>query len=170
MKVLVTYGSKRDGTAELAEMLAVDLRAHGFAVDVEDAASEPAVDGYDAVVVGGALYAGRWHADARRFVKRNVRELRQRSVFLFSSGPLDDRAATEDLPPTRQVRRLMRRVGAEDHKTFGGRLDPDASGFAAHAMAKEHAGDWRDAAEVNHWAEHVTARLEGRSDRSRHVS
>lgn len=163
MKVLVAYGSKRDGTAGLAAMLAVDLRARGFSVDVEDAAADPSVDGYDAVVVGGALYAGRWHADARRFVKRNARELRRRPVFLFSSGPLDESAATGDVPPTRQVRKLMQRVGAEDHKTFGGRLDADASGFAAHAMAKDHAGDWRDAADVNHWAARIAARLNGSS-------
>ena len=167
MKVLVTYGSKRAGTAGLAEMLGVDLRAHGFAVDVVDAAAMPLVDDYDAVVVGGALYAGRWHADARKFVKRNARELRRRPVFLFSSGPLDDSATTEDLEPTRQVRKLMARVGAEDHKTFGGRLEADAEGFAAHAMAKEHAGDWRDATEVNHWAAYVAARLQGRAEDSR---
>jgi menaquinone-dependent protoporphyrinogen oxidase len=159
MKVLVTYGSKREGTAGLAEMLAVDLRAHGFTVDVRDAAGEPPVTDYDAVVVGGALYAGRWHADARRFVKRNARELRRLPAFFFSSGPLDDSAATTDLPPTRQVRKLMQRVGAEEHHTFGGRLEVDASGFAAHAMAKDHAGDWRDAAEVNHWAAHLATRL-----------
>jgi menaquinone-dependent protoporphyrinogen oxidase len=170
MKVLVTYGSKRNGTEGLAEMLGVDLRARGFVVDVEDAAGMPSIDGYDAVVVGGALYAGRWHADARKFVKRNAGELRRRPVFLFSSGPLDESAATEDLEPTRQVRKLMARVGAEDHKTFGGRLEADAAGFAAHAMAKDHAGDWRDAAEVNHWAAHVAARLGGRPEDSRRVS
>jgi menaquinone-dependent protoporphyrinogen oxidase len=161
MKVLVAYGSKRAGTAGLAEMLAVDLRARGFVVDVENATDVGSLDGYDAVVVGGALYAGRWHADARRFVKRNTRELRRRPVFLFSSGPLDDSASEDDLPPTRQVSKLMQRVGAEDHKTFGGRLESDAAGFAAHAMAKEHAGDWRDASEVNHWAAQVAATLHG---------
>ena len=166
MKVLVVYGSKRAGTAGLAEMLGVDLRARGFAVGVEDAAAMPPVSDYDAVVVGGALYAGRWHADARRFVKRNARELRRRPVFLFSSGPLDDSASDEDLPPTRQVRKLMQRVGAEDHKTFGGRLESDAAGFAAHAMAKEHAGDWRDSSEVNHWAAHLAAALHGATAQS----
>ena len=155
MKVLVAYGSKREGTAGLADMVGVDLRAHGFDVDVADAGTVRSLDAYDVVVVGGALYATRWHADARKFVKRFTRELRRREVFFFSSGPLDDTASTEDIPPTRQVGRLMKRVGAHEHQTFGGRLSPDAAGFPAAAMAKDHAGDWRDAGAVNRWTAHV---------------
>ena len=101
----------------------------------------------------------RWRRDARRFVERNTDLLRERPVFFFSSGPLDDSATEQVVPPTKQVDRLMRRVGGVGHTTFGGRLADDAPGFVAHSMAKDHAGDWRDRGQVNAWAAGVAAYL-----------
>jgi menaquinone-dependent protoporphyrinogen oxidase len=155
MKVLVTYGSKRQGTAGIADVLAAELRNRGVDTDLATAREVATLDGYDAVIVGGALYAMRWHRDARRFVKHFTKQLRARPVFFFSSGPLDGSASEEDIPPTRQVRRLMARVGAREHRTFGGRLLPDAKGFAASAMTRDHAGDWRDEDDERRWADHV---------------
>ena len=37
----------------------------------------------------------------------------------------------------------MERVGAQSHVTFGGRLEKNAKGFPASAMAKTHSGDFR---------------------------
>jgi menaquinone-dependent protoporphyrinogen oxidase len=166
MKVLVTYGSKRQGTAGIGDVLAAELRSRGVEADLAAADDVRGLDGYDAVVVGGALYAARWHRDARRFVKRNTKALRDRPVFFFSSGPLDESASEKDIPPTGQVRRLMERVGAREHRTFGGRLLSDAEGFAAAAMAKDKAGDWRDEDDERQWADHladVLAKLPVRS-------
>jgi menaquinone-dependent protoporphyrinogen oxidase len=159
MNVLMVYGSKRQGTAGIADVLATELRRRGVDVELADAEAVRTLEGYDAVVVGGALYAMRWHRDARRFVKRYTRELRARPVFFFSSGPLDDSASEKEIPPTRQVRRLMQRVGAREHRTFGGRLLPDAEGFPATAMAKDHAGDWRDRDAIRQWADHIAEAL-----------
>jgi menaquinone-dependent protoporphyrinogen oxidase len=155
MNVLVAYGSKRQGTAGIADVLAAELRRRGLDVELADADEVTSLDGYDAVVIGGALYAMRWHQDARRFVKRFTKQLRERPVFFFSSGPLDDSAGKDEIPPTRQVRKLMERVGAREHRTFGGRLLPDAEGFAAAAMAKDKSGDWRDEDDERRWADHV---------------
>lgn len=158
MTVLVTYGSKRGGTEGLAQMVADGLRAEGFVVEVVPArAAQP--DNYEAVIVGGALYASRWHRDARRFVKRHTASLRQRPTYLFSSGPLDDSAAKGDIVPVKGVQALMQRIGARGHVTFGGRLSPDAKGFPASAMAKRNAGDWRDADQVRAYAHRLAAEL-----------
>jgi len=151
MAILVTYGSKRGGTEGLAEMVAGDLREEGFQVEVLPARQVRDVTDYEAVVVGGALYAFRWHKDARRFVKRNVAALRARPTWFFASGPLDDSATTKEIPPVKGVKALMERVGAKGHITFGGRLLPDAKGFPASAMAKKAAGDWRDVGHVRAW-------------------
>jgi menaquinone-dependent protoporphyrinogen oxidase len=75
MRVLVTYGTKMGGTAGIAEILGDALSDAGFHLDVRPTADVADVGAYDAVVVGGAVYAGRWHRDARRFVKRNTRVL-----------------------------------------------------------------------------------------------
>jgi hypothetical protein len=81
MRIVVTYGSARGGTQGLAEMVADDLRAEGFDVDLLPPGQVWRLDGYDAVVVGGALYAARWHRAARRFVKRHAAEIQQRPAF-----------------------------------------------------------------------------------------
>ena len=159
MTVLVTYGSTRGGTAELAETVADSLRQAGLAVDVVPARAVRGVGGYDAVVVGGALYAFHWHRDARRFVKRHTAELRRRPTYFFSSGPLDDSAVQGGIPPVKGVDALMRRVGALGHTTFGGRLSPEAKGWPASAMAKKHAGDWRDRDQVRTWAGAIAPQL-----------
>lgn len=159
MRMLVTYGSKLGGTAGLAQMVGDALRRHGCEVSVLPARDVASVAGYDGVVVGGALYAARWHRDAARFVKRHRRQLRALPVWLFSSGPLDDSAETREIAPVGQVRRLMRLVGAEGHETFGGRLEPDATGFMAGAMAKKSSGDWRDPDHATRWATDIIGHL-----------
>lgn len=155
MSVLIAYGSKREGTAGLAGMLAEALRSRGLQVEVRPARDVDSVVGYEAVIVGGALYAGRWHRDAIRFAKKNARDLNGRPVWFFSSGPLDDSATKEEIPPVPRVQGLMDRVGARGHVTFGGRLTPDAQGFPASAMAKTKAGDWRDPDQVGDWAKSI---------------
>jgi menaquinone-dependent protoporphyrinogen oxidase len=148
------------GTAELARMVGDALARHGMQVDVRPAATAPPPGAYDVVVVGGALYAGRWHRDARRYLRRHRAELRRRPVWLFSSGPLGDAALRAgELQQTGQVRALARQVAARGHETFGGRLVPDAPGLVARAMARKVAGDWRDRDQVDRWAAEIAAAL-----------
>jgi menaquinone-dependent protoporphyrinogen oxidase len=152
MKILVAHGSKRQGTAEIASRIGERLREAGFAVDVIAARDARDVRSYDAVVIGGALHALHWHADARRFVLRSAAALRERQVWFFSSGPLDDSASLREIPPVLQVEELMGHVGARGHATFGGRLAPDAKGFIASRMASTGAGDWRAPDRIDTWA------------------
>ena len=163
MKMLVVFGSKRGGTRGLAEMIAADAFALGAEVDALDARVAPKPDGYDAVVVCGALYMGRWHRAARHYVRRHQHELTQTAVWLVSSGPLDASAEERDIRPVAGVRKLMKQVGAKGHATFGGRLEADATGFPASAMAKKSAGDWRDADHVRAWTAAVVAAASGAS-------
>ncbi|MGF1466417.1 MAG: flavodoxin domain-containing protein [Sandaracinaceae bacterium] len=152
MRVLVTWGSKRGGTEGIGRIVAETLRAEGFDVDDAPVDEIGSVGAYDAAIVGGALYASRWTTSARRFVRRNARALRRMPVWFFSSGPLDDTADRSPIPATNEVAVFGERVGIVGHVTFGGRLAPDATGFPASAMAKEHAGDWRNPERIRAWA------------------
>jgi menaquinone-dependent protoporphyrinogen oxidase len=159
MRVLVAWGSKAGGTRGIAETIAETLRSAGVDVVAEPADAVVSVAGFDAVVIGGAIYANRWHAAARRFVSRNLAALRKVPVWFFSSGPLDATAEAGIIAPVPEVAVLMERVGALGHETFGGRLSADAKGFPASSMAKKRAGDWRNSEHIRAWADSLVAAL-----------
>lgn len=154
MKVLVVFGSKRGGTAGLAQMIGEEFRRHGVTAEVRDAVTDAPIEA-DLVVVGGALYMNRWHRAARQFVRSHHRQLIDMPVWLFSSGPLDATARAGDIAPVPQVQALAAQVEAHGHMTFGGRLEPDAKGFIARSMAKKYAGDWRDPEQVAEWVRRI---------------
>lgn len=159
-RVLVVFGSKRGGTEEIAREIADTLRANRLQVDVAPAATVTDVTPYHVVVIGGSLYMMRWNRDAKRFVRRHAVELRRRQVWMFSSGPLDASASTRALAPVPAVAAVMEEVGARGHATFGGRLEPDADGWIASAMAKSHAGDWRDWQRIRDWARTIASAVD----------
>ncbi len=160
MRILVVFGSRRGGTAGLATMIGDALSDDGCDVIVSPAKEVRGLDGVDAVIVAGALYANNWHRHARRFVKRHRATLRRLPVWLVSSGPLDTSAEQTDIPATPRVEKLATLVGARGHQTFGGRLTRDAKGFPASLMARTKAGDWRDTAHVRRWVRTVVKELE----------
>ncbi|MDJ0664711.1 MAG: flavodoxin domain-containing protein [Acidimicrobiia bacterium] len=152
MRILVAYGSKMGGTEGLAEMLGADLSDLGHVVEVKSGSDVSSVSDFDAVVVGGALYYFiSWHKDAKTLIKRHLEELRTKPVWVFSSGPLDDSALEKDIPPIKSVQRLIERVGARGHVTFGGRLEDESGGLPV--------GDWRNAEHVRRWAEEIDRNL-----------
>jgi menaquinone-dependent protoporphyrinogen oxidase len=160
-RVLVTYGTKNGSTAEIAQWIADAFRAEGLEPDVFDARRVDDVDDYDAVVLGGALYANRWHKDARHFVQRFRRDLAGRPVWLFSSGPLDDTAGEKEIAPVKGVAKAMQQLDARGHATFGGRLDESADAWIAKKMVSSgHGGDFRNREQITTWAVSIAAALD----------
>ena len=158
--VLVVYGTTNGSTAGIAEAVVDTLRKGGLTARALPARSITSVAPYDAVVVGGGLYAGRWHKDARRFVRRHRAELTRRPVWFFSSGPLDSSAADRDIPPVRGVRRTMDRLDAQGHITFGGCLREGAKGrIAKMIISSGKGGDFRDFGVIEEWAKGIAAYL-----------
>lgn len=158
--VLVAYGSKNGSTKGIADLIGIALQHEGLAVAVRPAGEVRDLGGYDAVVLGGALYAGRWHQDARRFVRRHADVLTRTPLWLFSSGPLDDSADQRDIPPVSYVARAARRLRARGHVTFGGRLADDAKGFVAKAMVRNgRGGDFRNTERIGGWARSIAGEV-----------
>ncbi|WP_438295488.1 flavodoxin domain-containing protein [Streptomyces sp. HUAS TT7] len=161
-RVLVVYGTKYGSTQEIAQSIGDVFRKEGLAADVRD------ISPYGAVVVGGGLYANRWHRDARRFTRRHRRALKEHPLWLFSSGPLDPSAAEREIPPVPGVRRIADRLGARGHATFGGRLDGTANGRLARMIVKSgKGGDFRDFEQIAAWASGIAAALAGEEVRHR---
>ncbi|MFF6783694.1 flavodoxin domain-containing protein [Streptomyces sp. NPDC012510] len=158
--VLVAYGTTNGSTAQIAEAVATVLRKDGLTADALPARSVTSVASYEAVVVGGALYAGRWHKDARRFVRRHRRVLAGRPLWFFSSGPLDASAAERDIPPVPGVHKAMVRLGVREHVTFGGRLQEGAKGWVARMILRDgKGGDFRDFTAIEEWAARIATDL-----------
>jgi len=158
--VLVAYGSRNGGTAEIAEWIADELRTHGLSVDCSSARAVTSVAGYDAVVVGGAIYLRRWHKDARSFVRRYSAELSELPVWLFSSGPVDPDTVVPSPDAVPWVRRAGARVHARTHITFGGRLTSDSPDwFARRLAARSGTEDYRDPVAVRSFARGIAADL-----------
>ncbi|MDW4911090.1 flavodoxin domain-containing protein [Streptomyces sp. ADMS] len=166
-KVLVVYGTTNGSTAQIAEAIADVLRKEGLTAEALPARSVTGLEPYDAVVVGGGLYAGRWHKDARRFVRRHARELAGCPLWLFSSGPLDASASERDIPPVPGVRRIMIRLDVQEHVTFGGCLEAGARGFIARKIVSSgKGGDFRDFDQIEAWAGRIASELVRESPRT----
>ena len=161
--VLVVVASKHGATTELALHIAEVLRSDGFRAHVEAADDVGSLHGHAGVVIGSAVYAGHWQADANRFIKEHQEELRKASVWLFSSGPLGDPPKPQEEP--REVWDLMDATGALGHRVFAGRLDKNQLNLSERTVARvvnAPYGDFRDWEEVGAWALEIAAYLRAR--------
>ncbi len=89
-RLLVAYATKHGSTREVAERIGETIEARGGSVEVRQADDVVQLDGYDAVVLGGSLYMGRWHRAAHRFLDRFEHELAERPLAVFALGPTGD--------------------------------------------------------------------------------
>ena len=153
--VLVAYGSKHGATREIAQAIAETLRADGVAAHVESALTADPRAGH-AVVVGAALYAGRLHPDARRFLELNADVLAELPLAVFGCGPRtlepDDVASA-----LRQLRRgldaAVPSLRPLSTTIFGGAVDPRRLRWPLNRMPASDARDW-DA--VRDWTQELT--------------
>ncbi len=98
MKVLIAAASKHGATSDIARHIGATLTTAGFDVDVRSPRDVESVTPFDAVIIGSAVYAGRWLQEARRLIDRDSTALKTKRVWLFSSGPLGDPLMPEDPP------------------------------------------------------------------------
>ncbi|MFI5592320.1 flavodoxin domain-containing protein [Amycolatopsis sp. NPDC051758] len=165
MKILVAVATRHGATREIAEHLATSLGSAltdaGVApeVEVRDVGLVTTLDGFDAVVLGSARYLGRWLEPARTFAESFSAELRGLPVWLFSSGPVGEEPEPEDQAA---VDDLVRRLGAREHRVFGGRIDRQALRFPERLVVTAlHVkdGDFRDWPSIRAWGYKIGATL-----------
>ncbi len=92
MKILVTVASRHGATREIAENIAT---AAGAAltdagvpsqIETRDASLVTSVDGFDAVILGSAVYMGHWLEAAAKLAETFVDELRGLPVGSHGRG------------------------------------------------------------------------------------
>ena len=74
------------------------LAERGCEVTVLPPEKAGAVEEFDAVVLGSAVYLGQWMKPARELAERSAGAIASRPVWLFSSGPIGEPAKPADKP------------------------------------------------------------------------
>jgi menaquinone-dependent protoporphyrinogen oxidase len=159
MKILVTAASRHGGTDDIAAAIVRVLHLRGL--DAEHVAPGEVEDlaGYDAVVLGSGVYAGRWLREATAFASRFALQLTERPVWLFSSGPLGSPSTPVEGP---DVASVLADTSALEHRVFAGRLDKQDLGVLEKTMVRAvraPEGDYRNWAEINQWAVEIADML-----------
>ncbi len=167
VRVLVSAASRHGSTTEIAAAIRDELLHRGLDAVAIPPAEVADVTGYDAVVIGSAVYTGHWQQPAKDLVTRCREGLATRPVWLFSSGPVGDPAGRfarsmntdpVDLAPIRTA------TGARDHRIFAGKLDAGKLGPVQRASLlffPGMKGDFRDWTAIREWADGIAAQLTG---------
>lgn len=160
VRILVTCASRHGATDAIGDRIADTLSDHGFAVtrtipdDVID------IDSFDGVIIGSAVYMGRWMSAARDFVERFAAWLVARPVWLFSSGPIGDPPRPTE--PATDVPAMLEASQARSHEVFAGRLErslltaPERMVVRALRVPERDDRDW-DA--IDAWADAIASEM-----------
>lgn len=160
MRVLVSAASRHGATQAVSHEIARQLRAAGHATSVLDPVEVDDLAEVDALVLGSAVYHGRWMPEARNLAARIGGELGGRPVWLFSSGPVGE-------PPRHTTRvadvaRVARQTRARAHHLFAGRVDDSTLTRSERAGVRRLQavdGDYRDWFEIRSWAAELATQL-----------
>lgn len=155
--ILVAYASRYGSTRQVAESIASTLRDRELRVALRPVEEVYHLEEYVGVVLGGGIYIGRWHRDARRFARQFEAELRELPVAVFALGPTDDvpehRAGSEQ-----QFAKAVEKLSFEPvaSAVFGGAVDPAKLHFPFNRMP---AADVRDWDQIEAWADELAERF-----------
>jgi menaquinone-dependent protoporphyrinogen oxidase len=161
VKVLVATASRHGATSEIGEAIGRALREHRLEADVKPPEEVHDLAGYDAVVLGSAVYVGKWLEPARDLVEKHADELCTKPVWLFSSGPIGEPLRPEPDDAV-DVDALVSATRARGHRLFGGKLDKGRLGFGEKAVVlafRAPEGDFRDWDEIRAWADEIAGEL-----------
>lgn len=160
-RVLVAVASKHGGTQDIAYTIARVLMGWGIVADVKNVETDGDIDGYQAVVLGSAVYRGSWLKSAIQFVNEHAKELASRPTWLFSSGPVGDPLRPEPGEAV-SVDDIMAKTKAREHHIFAGRLDRRNLSVVERTIIKGigvENGDFRDWYDVGTWAVKIAKEL-----------
>lgn len=152
--ILVAYATKHGSTREVAEAVAETLQEHGLAVETLPAARVVDVSPYAGVVVGGALYLGRWHPDAVEFLEQHRHALATLPLAVFGMGPrtMEEHDVEESRSQLVKALAKVPEVDPSAVAVLGGVIDPHVLRFPLNRLPASDARDW-DA--IRSWATDV---------------
>jgi menaquinone-dependent protoporphyrinogen oxidase len=164
-KVLVAYATKYGATAEIAGKIGQVLRQEGLPADVLPANRVSDLVPYKAVVLGSAVYMGRWRKEAMKFLKANEKVLSEQLVWLFSSGPMgegDPLKLTQSDYFHTALQPIADRIQPRDITVFHGAVNMEKLNFIEKWIfrkVKAPVGDFRDWDSITSWAKAIAGVL-----------
>jgi menaquinone-dependent protoporphyrinogen oxidase len=164
-KVLVAYATKYGATEGIAEKIGVVLGEEGFDVEVISSEKISDLSPYEAVVIGSGVYIGRWRKEAAKFLKVYEKDLKQKKVWLFSSGPTgegDPEAQLNGWTFPEGLKETAASIGPVDSTIFSGSIDKEKlKGLEKWMLKKVEAGigDFRDWEAIEAWARSIAQEL-----------
>ena len=161
VRVLVGYASRFGSTRDIANRIADAVRKDGSEVDVRSVDEISDLDHYDAVVFGSGVYDGSWTAEATELMRRHAVVLVHKPVWLFSLGSFGDRhpivGGLIKMEP-KEISEFEHTLHPRDYRVFAGVIDLDhwpAWGRLLFKALGGHAGDNRQWADIDAWAERI---------------
>ena len=168
-QILVAYATKYGATAEIAEKIGQVLRQAGLRTDVLPANRVGDVIPYQAVILGSAVYIGKWLKDAVKFLQANENALAERQVWLFSSGPTGEGERAAFMKGRRfpeALQPIADRIRPRDIAVFHGVVDVKKLNPLHKWMISKvetPIGDFRDWDIITSWATAIANELIGKS-------
>ncbi len=157
-RVLVAYETSKGSTAEIAEVIAAELREGGCEAEAVDIKDSPLPGDYDHVVVGGPIYMGSIKG-VKGFVEKHRADLEERLIGAFAVGMS---FAVPDEEKQAEGRKALDEAIAPFAPAhlgcFAGKIDMEKLSFfekTAVKMVKSPVGDFRDWKAVKEWAREV---------------
>jgi menaquinone-dependent protoporphyrinogen oxidase len=159
-KTLIAYASAAGSTAEVAEAIGKTLQERGATVDVRRAQEVQDLSGYDAVVIGTGVRAGKTYAEAGQFMAAHGAALSKLPVAGFVVCLSVRDAAGPDCPEAEGYLDALfgQATGVEpvSKGLFAGAVDyaklPWLLGLILKRLKKEPGGDYRDWSAIEAWA------------------
>lgn len=164
--VLVTYASKYGATKEIAEKIGDVLGQAGLQADVFPVDGILDITPYEAMILGSAIYIGKWQKEAVEFLRVNEKVLANRPVWIFSSGPTgegDPVELVEGLRVPVALQPVVDRIHPRDLVVFHGYINPDKINFiekwSIKSLVKKPFGDFRNWDAIIAWATSIAESL-----------
>jgi menaquinone-dependent protoporphyrinogen oxidase len=165
-KILVAYASKYGATAEIAGKIGEVLRQADLQAEVMPVDSIRDISPYQAVILGSAVYIGKWQKEAVDFLQSHQKTLADRPVWLFSSGPTgegDALALVEGVRLPASLQAVVSRIRPCDIAVFHGYINLNKVNaiekWAIKSIVKKPFGDYRDWDAIVSWAAGIASAL-----------
>ena len=130
MKTLILYATKHGAAREIAQRIAKNTS--GATVHDMRNDGNPAVSGFDCIIIGSSVYAGSVHKEVKAFLSKNADNMRGKTLGLFLSG----------LDTSKEETYFERNFPADILKMakarffLGGIFDPQKAGFFERLVMK----------------------------------